>query len=85
MEEIRAAKAEAWKYNDGVAYNYALDGELTVTITLAEYRALISDQARASEMRIASYNDRLKIETLTKENETLKAEIENIRKAAGKC
>ena len=85
MEEIKTAKAESWKYNEGVSKNYVTEGELTVTITLAEYRELVTDQAKCAEMRIASYNDGLKIQTLTQENETLKAELAAIRKAAGKC
>ena len=64
--------------------NYVIDHELTVKITLAEYRELISDQAtmkaqiqKAEENRFEreSENKRLK-----EENETLKAEMYELRK-----
>ena len=64
--------------------NYVIENELTVKITLAEYRELVSDQAtmqsqskRAEENRFEreSENKRLK-----EENETLKAEMYELRK-----
>lgn len=64
--------------------NYVIDHELTVKITLAEYRELVTDQAtmkaqikKAEENRFEreSENRRLK-----EENETLKAEMYELRK-----
>lgn len=64
--------------------NYVIDHELTVKITLAEYRELVTDQAtmrsqikKAEENRFEreSENKRLK-----EENETLKAEMYELRK-----
>lgn len=64
--------------------NYVIEKELTVKITLAEYRELVSDQAtmktqiqKAEENRFEreSENKRLK-----EENETLKAEMYELRK-----
>lgn len=61
-------------------------GELTVTITLGEYRKLLKDVATA-EQRIAKadedkYSRNSENEALKKENASLKAELYELKKAS---
>ena len=60
-----------WKAND-----YVAEGELTITITLAEYRALIESYA-TKHYEIAKANeDKYKRES---ENKMLKEEVDSLR------
>lgn len=68
--------------------NYVIDHELTVKITLAEYRELVSDQAtmkaqikRAEENR---YSREAENKQLKEENELLKAEMYEMNKTLEK-
>lgn len=68
--------------------NYVIDHELTVKITLAEYRELVTDQAtmkaqikRAEENR---YSRESENKQLKEENELLKAEMYEMSKTLEK-
>lgn len=68
--------------------NYVIDHELTVKITLAEYRELVTDQAtmkaqikRAEENR---YSRETENKQLKEENELLKAEMYEMSKTLEK-
>lgn len=64
--------------------NFAIEGELTVTITLSEYRELVSIKATKDEaIREAEQNKWKREEEntrLSKENASLKAELYELKK-----
>lgn len=56
-------------------HDYVVNGELTVTITLAEYRALVQAQAKAERLdALARASEK------TRENEKLKEELAAVKK-----
>lgn len=61
-------------------------GELTVTITLSEYRKLVKDvataQARIDKAEADRYDRNRENERLTEENSRLKAELYEMQKAS---
>ena len=61
-------------------------GELTVTITLSEYRKLVKDvataQARIDKAETDRYDRNRENERLTEENNRLKAELYEMQKAS---
>lgn len=61
-------------------------GELTVTITLSEYRKLVKDvataQARIDKAEADRYDRNRENERLTEENNKLKAELYEMQKAS---
>ena len=61
-------------------------GELTVTITLSEYRKLVKDvataQARIDKAEADRYDRNRENERLTEENNRLKAELYEMQKAS---
>ena len=61
-------------------------GELTVTITLSEYRKLVKDvataQARIDKAEADRYERNRENERLTEENNKLKAELYEMQKAS---
>lgn len=61
-------------------------GELTVTITLSEYRKLVKDvataQARIDKAEADRYDRNRENERLTEENNRLKAELYEVQKAS---
>ena len=71
-------------YNDDVK-NYIIPRELTVTITLAEYRELIQKQIKAErDDAERKYWDKYhEVDALRQENEKLKAAIEMLQ--CGPC
>lgn len=66
--------------------DYLASGELTVTITLSEYRKLVKDCATAQTRIDQAEDDRYKRnaenEALKKENSELKAELYEMKKAS---
>lgn len=68
--------------------NFLASGELTVTITLGEYRKLVSDCATADERINKADEDKYarntQNEALKKENDELKAELYELQKKLGK-
>ena len=69
--------------------NFAIDGELTVTITLSEYRDLITTKAtRDAAIKEAEQNKWKRDEEnarLSKENASLKAELYELKKKYDDC
>ncbi len=67
--------------------NYIGDGEITVTITLSEYRELVSVKAMNDKLIDEANKDRYSRESenqrLKKENDELKAELYEIQKKSG--
>ena len=76
-------KMENYRFKDD---NYLASGELTVTITLGEYRQLVSDNATAQQRIDKADEDRYsrnaENEALKKENAELKAELYELKKAS---
>lgn len=69
------------KYNYEEEKNFAANGELTVTITLHEYRNLLQREAKseADEMRSKNWKLDSECKDLKKEVEHLKAVIETLQ------
>jgi len=69
--------------------NFVATSELTVTITLGEYRDLVSKVATRKEAIDKAESDRYerneKIKQLTEENDKLKAEIYELHKKLEPC
>ena len=65
--------------------DFLASGELTVTITLSEYRKLVKDvataQARIDKAEADRYDRNRENERLTEENNRLKAELYEVTKA----
>lgn len=84
-EQVLEKKLDRMGYgNESSIKDFAVSNELTVTITLAEYRKLLSDVA-TSEYRISQETkDRFEREAqnrkLTEENASLKAELYELKK-----
>lgn len=76
-------KIEGYSYKNE---NFLASGELTVTITLSEYRQLVKDcstaQARIDEAEKDRYKRNSENDTLRKEIAELKAELYEMRKAS---
>lgn len=66
--------------------DFLASGELTVTITLSEYRKLVKDcataQARIDKAEADRYDRNRENERLTEENSRLKAELYEMQKAS---
>lgn len=66
--------------------DFLASGELTVTITLSEYRKLVKDvataQARIDKAEADRYDRNRENERLTEENNRLKAELYEMQKAS---
>lgn len=66
--------------------DFLASGELTVTITLSEYRKLVKDvataQARIDKAEADRYDRNRENERLTEENNKLKAELYEMQKAS---
>ena len=69
--------------------NFAIDGELTVTITLSEYRELVSIKATKEVAIKEAEQNRWKRDEenarLSKENASLKAELYELKKKYDNC
>lgn len=77
------------KKMDGYSFekkDFVASGEITVTITLGEYRKLIADNATAQQRIDKADEDRYsrnsENEALKKENAELKAELYELKKAS---
>lgn len=87
-EELFKAKNGGEYSRNDISNDFAIPGEITVTITLNEYRALISANA-ISEKKISDLNsERYDAQAETGERETSernrRAESQNFRPAYGK-
>lgn len=71
-------------YGNSDRNNFVCESEITVTITLNEYRALVTTQATCNEKVDAAEKDRYerntRCEKLEKENAQLKAEMYELQK-----
>lgn len=89
MENITTKDVILDKKMDGYSFekkDFVASGEITVTITLGEYRRLIADNATAQQ-RIDKadedkYSRNAENEALKKENAELKAELYELKKAS---
>lgn len=81
---------ELFKVKNGGEYNrndisndFAIPGEITVTVTLNEYRALVSADAisekRNSELNSKLYDAHAEVNTLKQEKENLVKEIAELK------
>ena len=77
--DIKDKKIEHFDYDE--LKNFKAECELTVTITLHEYRQLLQAEAKAEarESNSARWKAEAKIDELKKEIASLKAEIESLR------
>ena len=82
MAEMKYSK-EIGSYNDD-PNNYVSPDEITVRITLAEYRELVAVKAVKDKLvkdaEDGKYQRETEIKKLTEENATLKAELYELRK-----
>lgn len=74
-ELLQATPQKETGYSGLELHDYVVNGELTVTITLAEYRALVSAQAKAERMEALS-----RAAEKTRENDKLKEELAAVKK-----
>ena len=84
MDVLLDKKMDAYGFR---SKNFLAHGELTVTITLAEYRELVENDAKAQQ-RIddaekGKYERTRKIESLEDENTKLKSELYALQKRFG--
>ena len=79
-------KLDASRYDGGDLKNYIASQEITVTITLSEYRNLVAEKATKDadiqKAKSDQYERNRRIEELEKANETLKAENYELKKQA---
>lgn len=80
-------KSDGYKFEEN---NFVASQEITVTITLGEYRKLIEDNAtakrRIEDANEDKYSRQAENESLKKENEELKVELYELRKKMdGEC
>ena len=87
MDNVKIENLILEKKMDGYGTNnknFVAPGELTVTITVEEYRELVSSDAtrkqQIDEANADKYERNQKIEKLTKEVEELKAELYETKK-----
>lgn len=84
VDVVLDRKLKGDTYGDRLAHNFIASQELTVTITLSEYRELVSERATKKKDIDEANQDRYKrqteIEAQTKENEKLKAENYELKK-----
>ncbi|MEA4922200.1 MAG: hypothetical protein VB031_02395 [Eubacteriaceae bacterium] len=84
MSEVKYSKSADGYGKSGTVNNYVAEDELTVEITLAEYRDLVRDVAlRDKDVKMAE-EDKYERETenrnLKEENDALKAEMFELKK-----
>lgn len=81
-ELFKAKKGGEYSHND-ISNDFAIPGEITVTITLNEYRALISANAisekKISDLNSESYYAQAECNTLKQEKEKLLKEIAELK------
>ena len=77
-------KLDAARYEGGDLKNYVASQEITVTITLSEYRSLVAEKATKDadihKARSDQYERNQKIQALENENAELKAENYELKK-----
>lgn len=81
-ELFKAKKGGEYSRND-ISNDFAIPGEITVTITLNEYRALVSANAisekRISDLNSERYDAQAEANTLKQEREKLVKEIAELK------
>lgn len=81
-ELFKAKKGGEYSHND-ICNDFAIPGEITVTITLNEYRALISANAisekKISDLNSERYDAQAECNTLKQEREKLLKEIAELK------
>lgn len=81
-ELFKAKKGGEYSHND-ISNDFAIPGEITVTITLNEYRALISANAisekKISDLNPERYDAQAECNTLKQEREKLLKEIAELK------
>lgn len=81
-ELFKAKNCGEYSRND-IRNDFAIPGEITVTITLNEYRALISANAisekKISDLNSERYDAQAEVNTLKKEKENLVKEIAELK------
>ena len=79
-EKVFSEKLEKAKYQEGIAYDFAGKSELTVTITLAEYRSLVMNLSVINIERSKRWETESKCRALEEKVKTLESMLEG-RKA----
>jgi hypothetical protein len=81
-ELFKAKKGGEYSRND-ISNDFSIPGEITVTITLNEYRALVSANAisekRISDLNTERYDAQSEVNTLKQEREKLVKEIAELK------
>lgn len=81
-ELFKSKKGGEYSSND-ISNDFAIPGEITVTITLNEYRALVSANAisekRISDLKSERYDAQAEVNTLKQEREKLIKEIAELK------
>lgn len=81
-ELFKAKKGGEYSRND-ISNDFSIPGEITVTITLNEYRALVSANAisekRISDLNSERYDAQAEVNTLKQEREKLIKEIAELK------
>lgn len=82
-EELFKAKNDGGYSRNDISNDFAIPGEITVTITLNEYGALVSANAisekRNSELNSKFYDEQAKASALKQEREKLVNEIAELK------
>mgnify|MGYP001252536907 CR=1 FL=1 len=82
-EELFKAKNGGEYNRNDISNDFAIPGEITVTITLNEYRALVSANAisekRISDLKSERYDAQAEVNTLKQEREKLIKEIAELK------
>lgn len=78
FDQIVEAKAENLKYKGGLEYNFALPKEIMITITLAEYRELVKNDADLSHERNIRYTAKANLKKAREEIDSLRKECEHL-------
>ena len=84
FEKVVNAKEENLKYKGGLEYNFTLPKEIMITITLAEYRELVKNDADLSNERNKRYTAEANLKEARKEIDELRKRLVD-KEATAEC